>query len=436
MPTIFSNLMDKFTTYPEVIEYLYTQLPVFQRVGGAAFRKDLKNTEQLCDFLGLPQHRFKSVHVAGTNGKGSSSHMLASVLQEAGYKTGLYTSPHLVDFSERIKINRMPVSQSFIIDFVNRIRPMIDKLEPSFFEITVAMAFDYFATEQVDIAIIEVGMGGRLDSTNVILPEVSLVTNISDDHKQWLGDTLEKIAGEKAGIIKTHTPVVISEKQPQLSHVFDKKAKSSQAAIHYAFEEYQARWHDRQVRIHRLNQKDLDFTPGLQGDYQLHNYPGVLKTLALLGERGFIIEDEHIRNGLQNLVTNTGLKGRWQVLRKKPLVICDVGHNKAGVQSILRQIQDTPHDKLYMVWGMVEDKEIDDVLSLLPKDAFFYFCNAKIPRAKPAQSLMEAAEPFGVKGEVIEDVNEALNRAISAAGGNDMVFVGGSTFVIAEIEGL
>lgn len=428
--------MNKFTTYPEVIAYLYTQLPVFQRVGGAAFRKDLKNTEQLCDFLGLPQHRFKSVHVAGTNGKGSSSHMLASVLQEAGYKTGLYTSPHLVDFSERIKINGAPVRQAFAIDFVNRIRPMIDKLDPSFFEITVAMAFDYFATEQVDIAVIEVGMGGRLDSTNVILPEVSLVTNISDDHKQWLGDTLEKIAGEKAGIIKAHTPVVISEKQPDLSHVFDRKAKSCEAAIHYAFEEYQARWNGNQVRIHRLNQKVLDFTPGLQGDYQLHNYPGVLKTLAILGERGFIIGDEHIQKGLERLVSNTGLKGRWQILQKEPLVICDVGHNKAGVKSILRQIQDTPHNKLSMVWGTVEDKEIDEVLSLLPKDAFFYFCNAKIPRAKSAQSLMEAAAPLGLKGEVIGDVNEALNKAISQAGAKDLVFVGGSTFVVAEIKGL
>ena len=432
----FLKLMDKFTTYPEVIQYLYTQLPMFQRVGAVAYRKDLKNTLELCKFLNFPQHRFKSIHIAGTNGKGSSSHMLASVLQEAGFKTGLYTSPHLVDFTERIRIDGIPIDPAFVIGFVNRIRSMIDTLAPSFFEITVAMAFEYFAAKQVDIAVIEVGMGGRLDSTNVILPEVSLITNISDDHKQWLGDTLEKIAGEKAGIIKQHVPVVISEEQPALKPVFDKRAHEHEANIHYAFETYKMDQAGDKIRACKTNGDCLEFSAGLGGAYQLNNYPGVLKTLEIMETRGFVIGNEHILKGLENVVSNTGLKGRWQVLQQKPLVICDVGHNLAGVQSIVGQIQNTPHEKLYMVWGMVEDKEMDHILCLLPKEAYFYFCQAKIPRAKSAQALMQASATHGLKGTVVEDVNEALDAAIKSADEKDLVFIGGSTFVVAELNGL
>ncbi len=428
--------MNKFTRYQEVLDYLYAQLPMYQRVGGAAFRKDLRNTIELCKFLNFPQHRFKSIHVAGTNGKGSSSHMLASVLQSAGYRTGLYTSPHLKDFTERIGISGKPVTKEFVLDFVNRIHPMIDRLKPSFFEITVAMAFDFFARQHVDIAVVEVGMGGRLDSTNVILPEVSLITNISDDHKQWLGDTLEKIAGEKAGIIKPHIPVVISEQQEDIKHVFGHKAQSSGSRIYYAYEEYEANVTDDLVQVSKNGRMEFIFKPDLTGSYQLYNLPGVLKTLEVVAERGFRIENQHLKHGLENVVAQTGLKGRWQILRKKPMVICDVGHNLEGVRNILMQIQKTAYSQLHMVWGMVEDKESHKILSLLPKDANYYFCQAGIPRAKKAQQLREESAKYGLFGIVIEDVNTALAQAIDSASDQDLVFVGGSNFVVAEVNDL
>ncbi|MEO0553925.1 MAG: folylpolyglutamate synthase/dihydrofolate synthase family protein [Bacteroidota bacterium] len=424
------------TTYQEIIEYLYSQLPMFQRVGASAFRKDLTNTIKLCKALNFPQHQFKSIHVAGTNGKGSSSHMLAAVLQYAGYKTGLYTSPHLKNFSERIRINGEPVEPQFVVDFVKKIRPHIEKLAPSFFEITVAMAFDYFAHHQVDIAVIEVGMGGRLDSTNVILPEVSLITNISMDHSQWLGDTMEKIAGEKAGIIKEFIPVVISERQPRIDQVFEQKALENQSTLYFASEDIVLSEIDDLYQLQLGTGQVLRIEPDLTGNYQKSNVCGVLRTLDILGDRGFIIKDQHIEDGLANVVETTGLKGRWQVLNEAPKVICDVGHNEAGVVENMTQLEQQIYDRLIIIWGVVKDKDLSKILELLPKTAIYFFCEASIPRAMPAEELALEARIMGLKGEVVHDVNEALRLAIKSASERDLIFIGGSTFVVAELDSL
>ncbi len=430
------QIIRSLTTYQEIIEYLYSQLPMFQRVGDSAFRKDLTNTIKLCKALNFPQHQFKSIHVAGTNGKGSSSHMLAAVLQYAGYKTGLYTSPHLKNFSERIRINGEPVEPQFVVDFVKKIRPHIEKLAPSFFEITVAMAFDYFAHHQVDIAVIEVGMGGRLDSTNVILPEVSLITNISMDHSQWLGDTMEKIAGEKAGIIKEFIPVVISERQPGIDQVFEKKALENQSALYFASEDIVLSEIDGLYQLQLGTGKVLRIETDLKGNYQQSNVCGVLRTLDILGDRGFVIKDQHIEDGLANVVETTGLKGRWQVLNEAPKVICDVGHNEAGVVENMTQLEQQVYDRLIIIWGVVKDKDLSKILELLPKTAIYFFCEASIPRAMPAEELALEARIMGLKGEVVHDVNEALRLAIKSASERDLIFIGGSTFVVAELDSL
>lgn len=424
------------TKYDEVLNYLYTQLPMFQRVGNDAFRKDLTNTLRLCEYLSRPQHRFKSVHIAGTNGKGSSSHMVASVLQQAGYKVGLYTSPHLKDFSERIRLNGKTIEQQYVIEFVNRIKPIIQEVSPSFFEITVAMAFDYFADQQVDIAIIEVGMGGRLDSTNVLLPEVSLITNISMDHSQWLGDTLEKIATEKAGIIKDHIPVVISEKQEEIAEVFIQKASGHQASCQFASDNYQVVDKDGRLLIKHKGEDIFTFKPDLRGTYQKRNLPGVLMVLELLKLKGFQLNTSDLIEGLENVIQNTGLKGRWQIIQRSPKVICDVGHNEAGVDLIVEQLSHEKFEKLHMIWGTVEDKEIDSVLARLPKTANYFFCQADIPRALNATELMHKASKFGLSGRVVSNVNDALKTALSQAKKNDLIFVGGSTFVVAEVDSL
>lgn len=409
---------------------------MFQRVGGSAFRKDLTNTIKLCEALNFPQHQFKSIHVAGTNGKGSSSHMLASVLQHAGYKTGLYTSPHLKDFSERIRLNGKPVEPSFVVDFVQRMKPYIEELAPSFFEITVAMAFEYFAQHQVDIAVIEVGMGGRLDSTNVILPEVSLITNISMDHSQWLGDTLEKIATEKAGIIKQFVPVVISERQPGVDKVFAQKAQENRSVLYFASDNVRLTQVNRHYELKLESGKVLKIQPDLHGDYQKQNMYGVLHTLNVLGQRGFMIKDQDIEAGLANVVEKTGLKGRWQVLNKIPKVICDVGHNESGVARNVAQLDKEIYDRLIMIWGVVRDKDISKILELLPKKADYFFCEADIPRAMPAEKLALEAQKKGLKGEAMRDVNEALAKALKSASGKDLIFIGGSTFVVAELDDL
>ena len=428
-----------FSTYQQALDYLYANLPMFQRIGAAAFKKDLTNTIKLCEALGNPEKKFKTIHVAGTNGKGSSSHMLASILQEAKYKTGLYTSPHLKSFTERIRINGNEVSETFVLDFVNRIHPLIDEIKPSFFEITVAMAFDYFAKENIDVAVIEVGLGGRLDSTNVITPEVSLITNIGWDHKDLLGDTLNKIASEKAGIIKSGIPVVISERQDEIDDVFLAKAKELSSAIYFASDQFD---------VSTINDKHQIFKDGavvirdvkfpLKGRYQSHNMRGVVNVIEVLRKKrkGLKITDAAVKRGLQNVLRNTHLKGRWQVLQKRPLMICDTGHNIDGIRYVTQQLKTIPHKKLHFVYGTVKDKSIDDILQILPREATYYFCQAKLPRALDASELAKKANEFGLQGHVIPDVNEAKNSALKNASENDLIFIGGSTFVVAELTEL
>ncbi len=423
-------------TYQQTLDYLYANLPMYQRVGAVAYKEDLTNTILLCEALGNPQNKFKSIHVAGTNGKGSSSHMLAAVLQAASYKTGLYTSPHLKEFTERIKINGQEVNQEFVIDFVSRIKPSIEKILPSFFEITVAMAFDYFAQQKVDVAVIEVGLGGRLDSTNVIIPLVSLITNISWDHKEILGDTLEKIAYEKAGIIKSGIPVVISERQSEVDFVFDKKSADVSSEIIFASDYYKVI--DRSDGDFLVETKGIktSYNLDLKGSYQRKNLAGLLATVAILRDKGIAISEESLKMGLNSTILLTGLKGRWQKLSTKPLIVCDTGHNEAGIQEVLLQILKQQFSKLYIVWGMVKDKDITNILKLLPTEASYFFCQAKLPRAIPANELAARANEFGLNGIVVNDVNEAITKAKEMSSESDMIFIGGSTFVVAEIEGL
>jgi dihydrofolate synthase / folylpolyglutamate synthase len=424
------------TSYQDTLDYLYQNLPIFQRVGAAAYKADLTNTIALCQALGNPQNKFKSIHVAGTNGKGSSSHMLAAILQTAGYKTGLYTSPHLKEFTERIKINGQEVGQEFVIDFVNRIKPEIERIKPSFFEITVAMAFDYFAQQKVDIAVIEVGLGGRLDSTNVITPIVSLITNISWDHKDLLGDTLPKIAFEKAGIIKSNVPVIISERQSEVQDVFITKAKETQSKILFADDEWKVKISSGgKFSINHFTSR-FEYELDLKGLYQQKNLAGVLATIGLLKENDFSISDIQLKKAFSEAASVTGLKGRWQKLGERPLMICDTGHNEGGVKEVVHQILSQKFDRLFIVWGSVNDKDISMILSLLPKKAYYFFCQAKIPRALPALELQEQAKKFGLDGITVEDVNDAIAKAKKLSTPDDFIFIGGSTFVVAEIDNL
>jgi dihydrofolate synthase/folylpolyglutamate synthase len=423
--------------YAETLRYLYQSLPMYQRIGAPAYKADLVNTIKLCRALGNPENRFKSIHVAGTNGKGSSSHMLAAILQAAGYKTGLYTSPHLRDFTERIKVNGQDINRSFVIDFVRRMKPMLEDVQPSFFETTVAMAFDYFVQQEVDIAVIEVGLGGRLDSTNVITPQLSLITNISFDHKDLLGDTLPKIAAEKAGIIKGHVPVVISERQKEVEEVFIQRARAMEAPMVFASDHLSLIPAGEGYDVLRDKNHWLkDIRPQLKGHYQQRNIPGVLQTVMRLKMLGYRISEEALRKGISEVVTLTGLKGRWQTLSTNPLTICDTGHNSAGIQSVVDQIKATPHKKLHFVFGVVKDKDLDEVFHLLPTEASYYFCEANIPRALDAYELSRRAGAAGLKGVVEKDVNKAVQRATEAAGKDDLIFIGGSTFVVAELENL
>jgi dihydrofolate synthase/folylpolyglutamate synthase len=425
-----------FSNYQEALDYLYANAPVFQRIGAAAYKADLHNTVALLGTVGHPERKFKSVHIAGTNGKGSSSHMLASVLQSAGYKTGLYTSPHLKEFTERIRIDGKDIDRDFVVDFVNRIRPTVEKIKPSFFEITVAMAFEYFALQKVDVAVIEVGLGGRLDSTNVITPMVSLITNISFDHKDLLGNTLRKIAIEKAGIIKKEIPVVVSETQSETYGVFIEKARKEHAPVIFASESISARVDDDVLTInHGADVFEVRPFP-LRGVYQEKNVPGVIKTLEILNQQGLNIDRDAVVNGLRDVVMKTGLKGRWQTIGLAPLTICDTGHNEAGMAQILRQIMREKFQRLFMVIGMVKDKDISGILKQLPKDAMYFFCEANIPRALPATELAEQASSFSLKGTAMPNVNDAIAAARKAASPGDLIFVGGSTFVVAEIDNL
>ncbi len=426
------------SSYQEALRFLYDNLPMFQRVGVVAIRKDLVNTWKLCDLLGNPQNSFRSIHVAGTNGKGSTCHMLASILQTAGYRTGLYTSPHLKEFTERIRINGQEVAQSYVVEFVNRIRPAIMEIRPSFFEITVAMAFDHFAREGVDIAVIETGLGGRLDSTNVITPVISVITNISLDHKDVLGETIEEIAGEKAGIIKENVPVIISERQEEVASIFRDKARGSNADIFFASDRYVVGSDEGSdalvVSEGSVRKLTIENFP-LKGIYQQRNIPGVLRSVDVLRSH-FSIPEESVIKGLENVTINTGLKGRWQILRHNPTVVCDTGHNEGGMREVVRQIAQEPFEHLFMVLGMVKDKEVSQILALLPLDAHYYFCQAKLPRAMDAHALQTAAAALGLTGVVVPDVNEAKRCALVQAKANDLVFIGGSTYVVAELDEL
>ncbi|WP_114937460.1 bifunctional folylpolyglutamate synthase/dihydrofolate synthase [Mucilaginibacter endophyticus] len=433
--------------YEQTIQYLYTQLPMFTRDGASAFKKDLTNTLELCRRLDNPQHKFKSVHVGGTNGKGSTSHMLAAILQTAGYKTGLYTSPHLKDFRERIRVNGQMISEQTVIDFVEDHKTDFEEIAPSFFEMTVALAFDVFAKEKVDIAIIEVGLGGRLDSTNVITPLLSVITNIGWDHMNMLGNTLPLIAGEKAGIIKPGIPVIIGEKQEEVAKVFTDKAGETNSKIRFASEQ----WITEKVKGERQKAKDnaellelhiqsknselktYDLALDLPGTYQLKNIKTVLSAIDELREQGFTIADDDIQTALKQVKTLTGLHGRWETLSHNPLTICDTGHNPDGIEEVMKNIASVKYNHLHMVIGMVNDKDIGKVLPMFPKDATYYFCKPDIPRGLDAETMKTQAQDYGLIGEAYPSVKEALLSAQKNAGSDDLVFIGGSTFVVAEV---
>ena len=403
--------------YPETLKWLFDQLPMYQLQGASAYKKDLTNVHLLMDYLGHPENQLECIHVAGTNGKGSSSHMLASVLQEAGYKVGLYTSPHLKDFRERIKINGVMISEDFVCDFVNQHQSFFEANDMSFFEMSVGLAFDYFTKEKIDIAIIEVGMGGRLDATNIITPLVSVITNIGLDHTQFLGNTLTAIAAEKAGIIKSNIPVVIGEYTSETQPVFLATAKANQSPVYFA--------------------SDLIATAypsDLIGDYQIHNKKTVLQTLTVLNQQtNFKTTETDWEKGLAQVVKNTGLEGRWQQLGAAPKIICDTAHNTHGLSIVLNQIQTEPFDQLHFVFGVVNDKDLDKVLPLFPKNAIYYFCKPNIPRGLEAAILAQKATPFGLNGKIYNSVSDAYAKAKQNAQPSDFIYVGGSTFVVAEI---
>lgn len=412
---------------------------MYQRIGGAAYKADLNNTIELLNLLGNPHHNFKSVHIAGTNGKGSTSHMLASVFQEAGYKTGLYTSPHLRDFRERIRLNGEMIPEENVVSFIAEHKEQFEKTELSFFEMTVGMAFDYFAKEKVDIAVVEVGMGGRLDSTNLITPELSVITNIGLDHVKFLGDTMEKIAGEKAGIIKHNIPVVIGETQPETHQVFEDKAAECQSPIYFADQIFDC----NKIHIESNTVQKFDIWKNsklyleaidipLMGNYQKKNLTTVICALDLLREK-FGLTDDDIREGIAKVIRNTHLMGRWQILNDDPLTIADTGHNVAGITEVVQQLAELRYNRLHFVLGMVNDKDIDHVLQLLPRNAEYYFCKADIPRGLDANTLAEKAFELGLRGMVYESVRHAYQSAVNAAHFGDVVFVGGSNFIVAEV---
>ncbi|QNF35064.1 bifunctional folylpolyglutamate synthase/dihydrofolate synthase [Adhaeribacter swui] len=429
-------------TYPECLSYMYQHLPMFHRIGNIAFNKGLQNIQSLSAALGNPHHTFKSVHIAGTNGKGSSSNMLAAVLQQAGYKTGLYTSPHLKDFTERIKINGQDVPQDYVVAFVEKHQGLFAQIKPSFFEMTVALAFQYFADEKVDIAIIEVGLGGRLDSTNIITPLVSLITNISLDHQSLLGNDLPTIAAEKAGIIKPGVPVVVSKTQPEVVSVFQNKAELSRSTLLFADQQYTTTYLNQDLkhqffRVTTNNQVIFEkLRLDLMGNYQQYNLPGVLATLDFLKILGFSLDESTISNGLAQVQKLTGFKGRWQILQEKPLTICDTGHNIDGIRQVIQQLNAIPTRQVHFVFGVVQDKDISEILKILPPQYHYYFCQAQIPRAMPVDELVKLAAEAGLKGESFSTVKEAVAIAKKNAVEDEIVFIGGSTFVVAEIEEL
>lgn len=389
---------------------------MYQRQGAAALKPDLSNITLLANYLENPQTSYKTIHVGGTNGKGSTSHMLASVLQEAGYKVGLYTSPHLKDFRERIRVNGDVASKNYVINFIKKHKPFFEEHKLSFFEMTVGMAFDYFAKEKVDIAVIEVGLGGRLDATNIITPEIAVITNIGMDHMQFLGTTYPEIAYEKGGIIKEGVPVVIGEYHPETEKVFGTLSRKRNAPLHKAY--------------------DFDSIPmksDLKGEYQQHNIRTVQVVIAQLQNNGFAVGIQHIAKGLLHVIKNTGLQGRWQVLGENPFIVCDTGHNREGLSYVLPQLETIPYEKLHIVLGVVSDKNLDDILPMFPTHATYYFCKPNVPRGMPVNDLHLAASHFKLSGEKYDSVNAALNQAKKVATTKDLIFIGGSTFVVAEI---
>jgi dihydrofolate synthase/folylpolyglutamate synthase len=403
-------------TYKETINWLFSQLPMYQRQGKTAFKKDLTNILALAKHLNNPEKKFKSIHIAGTNGKGSTGHMLASILQEAGYKVGLYTSPHLKNFRERIKINGICIRKNCVSNFVKKNKTFLEAQGLSFFEMTVGMAFDYFAKKKVDIAIIEVGLGGRLDSTNIITPEISIITNIGYDHTQFLGNTLSEIAYEKAGIIKRGIPVVIGETHKETLPVFKEKAAQLNSKLFIAENDN-----------NKLPPSDL------KGEYQTHNIKTVLTSVSILKELGWHIDSDNIQKGLLHVIKNTGLLGRWQVLQLQPKIICDTAHNKEGLQYTLKQLAKENYHNLHIVLGVVNDKNLATILPLFPKKATYYFCKAKVPRALDAALLAQKAKTYKLTGNTYPSVNDALKQAKINAGIDDVIYIGGSTFVVAEI---
>lgn len=422
------------STYQDTLDYLYAKLPMYNRIGAAAIKNNLDNTLAICSFLGNPEKKYPCIHIAGTNGKGSSSHMLASIFQAAGYKTGLYTSPHLYDFRERIKVNGQMCPEEFVTSFTNKVKPIIESVEPSFFEITVGMAFDYFEQEHCEIAIIETGLGGRLDSTNVIHPILSLITNIGWDHMALLGNTLPAIASEKAGIIKKDTPIVISEVIEETRSVFMQTAANLNAPIYFAesflqFKSFTNHWSTAHFEYDTIA-VDCD----LPGKYQYKNIRGVLQCIHLLKAMGWKLEDDSIQKGLTQIKASTGLMGRWECLQESPRLFLDVAHNEHGMHALLEQLATLEYHQLHIITGMVKDKDVDTVLGLLPKDAVYYFSNAHIPRAMPAEEVAEKAKAIGIIGSVFENVNEAIAAANKNAHPNDLIIVMGSIFLVAEVK--
>ena len=431
--------------YQEAEAFLFEQLPMFQRVGGPAYKKDLHNTIALLESVGNPHLKGKYIHVAGTNGKGSTTSFLASILKEAGYKTGLYTSPHLISFTERMRINGDPIAQDEVIKYVEKFKPIIEELRPSFFELTTVMAFDYFAKEEVDIAVIEVGMGGRLDCTNVIQPEVSIITQIGLDHQQFLGNTLEEITREKAGIVKQNTPIITSLDENELKLIIKDVANSKSAPFFDSKELFKISIREESVPNWKMTAENLksseilDFESGLSASYQIQNLKSVFTAIQILKEKGYSITNNHIKDGLKNVIENSGIKGRWQRIpneKSNAKIIADTGHNIPAFEYIVKMLENEAFEQLHFVFATVNDKKLDGVLELLPKNAIYYFTQANIPRALDANHLQEMASKYGLNGNSFPTVLEAFENAQKNASDKDLIFVGGSTFAVAEIPNL
>jgi len=431
-------------TYSETTDYLFNCLPMFHRIGAAAYKANLDTTIKLDEYFNHPHTKFKTIHVAGTNGKGSTSHIIASILQSEGYKVGLYTSPHLTDFRERIKINGEEISKQEVVNFVEKHKSVFDEFHPSFFEMTVALAFDYFARQNVDIAVVEVGLGGRLDSTNIISPLLSVITNIGFDHTEFLGNTIAKIAAEKAGIIKHKTPVVIGEWNDESAPIFESKVKNEKAEIIFASQCFNANavkqngaYQEFEIEVLNSDFNKFDkqkIQIDLLGYYQQKNVITALAAIATLQKNNILkIKDDTIFSGFSCAAKQTGLRGRWQIISENPITICDTGHNSHGLNLSMAQLKSIKYNKLFFIFGMVGDKDLDSVLELLPHDAFYIFTNANLPRAIPAADLMKRCSSVNLRGEVVVDVKNALSRAKELAQKNDLIFVGGSTYVVAEI---